>query len=148
LSEGALPLTYFSRVSSGTRDQSCRIPILAPIQSVYRALSARRSSYIGVVVGKKKIIYLVKVDGRLPVVVALKVEMSHTNLTEVTRMVLVEVSTVVVLSKLLAISFTSQFRSRIFIPDHRPYHDHRGAFGACRHDHDRRRRDRGASASW
>lgn len=36
--------------------------------------------------------------------VALEVEVSHTNLTEVTRMVLVEVSTVVVLSNLLAIS--------------------------------------------
>lgn len=41
--------------------------------------------------------YLVEVDGRLPVVVALEVEVSHTNLTEVTRVVFVEVSTVVVL---------------------------------------------------
>ena len=36
--------------------------------------------------------------------VALEVEVSHTNLTEVTRMVLVEVSTVVVLFERLAIS--------------------------------------------
>ena len=49
-------------------------------------------------------IYLVEVDGGLPVVVALEVEVSHTNLTEVTRMVLVEVSTVVVLFNMLAIS--------------------------------------------
>lgn len=54
-------------------------------------------------------IYLVEVDGGLPVVVALEVEVSHTNLTEVTRMVLVEVSTVVVLSKQLAISLHFPF---------------------------------------
>lgn len=42
-------------------------------------------------------IYLVEVDGWLPEVVALKVEVSHTNLTEVTRVVLVNVGTVVVL---------------------------------------------------
>jgi len=42
--------------------------------------------------------YLVEVDGRLPKLLVGLVEVSHTNLTEVTRVVLVKVSTVVVLT--------------------------------------------------
>lgn len=41
--------------------------------------------------------YLVDVDDRLPVVVVKVVEVTHTDLTEVTGVVLVEVGTVVVL---------------------------------------------------
>jgi hypothetical protein len=41
---------------------------------------------------------LVEVDGRLPELLVGLVEVSHTNLTEVTRVVLVKVSTVVVLT--------------------------------------------------
>jgi hypothetical protein len=42
--------------------------------------------------------YLVEVDGGLPELVLGLVEVSHTDLTEVTRMVLVEVGAVVVLT--------------------------------------------------
>lgn len=42
--------------------------------------------------------HLVDVDLRLPLVVPEKVEAAHTNLTEVTRVVLVEVGPVVVLT--------------------------------------------------
>lgn len=42
-------------------------------------------------------IYLVEVDGRLPLVVAQEVEVPHTNLTEVSRVVFVQVGAVVVL---------------------------------------------------
>lgn len=42
--------------------------------------------------------HLVEVDDGLPEVVLLLVEVSHTNLTEVTRMVLVDVRSVVVLT--------------------------------------------------
>jgi len=42
--------------------------------------------------------YLVQVDDGLPEVVLLLVEVPHTNLTEVTRVVLVHVGTVVVLT--------------------------------------------------
>lgn len=42
--------------------------------------------------------YLVEVDDGLPEVGLLLVEVSHTNLTEVTRMVFVHVGTVVVLT--------------------------------------------------
>jgi hypothetical protein len=42
--------------------------------------------------------YLVEVDDGLPEVVLLLVEVPHTNLTKVTRMVLVQVGTVVVLT--------------------------------------------------
>jgi hypothetical protein len=42
--------------------------------------------------------YLIQVDNGLPEVVALLVEVSHTDLSEVTRMVLVHVRSVVVLS--------------------------------------------------
>jgi hypothetical protein len=42
--------------------------------------------------------YLVQVDDGLPFVVALEVEMAHTDFTKVTGMVLVEVGTVVVLT--------------------------------------------------
>merc|ERR1719223_1128617 len=41
---------------------------------------------------------LVKVDGRAMELVALEVEVSHTNLTEVTRVVLIEVNSVVMLT--------------------------------------------------
>ena len=41
---------------------------------------------------------LVKVDNRAPVLVALQVEVTHTDLTKVTRMVLVHVDTVMVLT--------------------------------------------------
>jgi hypothetical protein len=47
---------------------------------------------------KRRKIYLFEVDGGLPEVVALEVEISHTNLTEVTGVVLVEVGSVMVLS--------------------------------------------------
>lgn len=42
--------------------------------------------------------HLIEVDDGLPEVVLLLVEVSHTNLTEVTRMVLIHVGSVVVLS--------------------------------------------------
>ena len=42
--------------------------------------------------------YLVNVDLRLPLLVAQKVEAPHTDLTKVTRVVLVEVGSVVVLT--------------------------------------------------
>lgn len=42
--------------------------------------------------------YLVEVDDGLPEVVLLLVEVSHTNLTEITRMVFVDVGSVVVLT--------------------------------------------------
>lgn len=43
-------------------------------------------------------IYLVNVDCRVPLVISQQVEVSHTDLTEVTRMVLVEICAVVMLS--------------------------------------------------
>jgi hypothetical protein len=42
--------------------------------------------------------YLVEVHNGLPLVVALHVEVAHTDLSEVTRMVLIQVGTVVVLT--------------------------------------------------
>ena len=48
---------------------------------------------------KKGVIYLVQVQDGLPLVVALHVEVAHTNLTEVTGVVLVDVGAVVVLSE-------------------------------------------------
>lgn len=45
-----------------------------------------------------RIAYLVDVDGRFPLVISQQVEAAHTDLTEVTGMVLVDVCAVVVLS--------------------------------------------------
>lgn len=48
--------------------------------------------------GEEKRTYLVQVDDWLPEVVALLVEVTHTDLSEVTRMVFIQVGTVVMLS--------------------------------------------------
>lgn len=75
-------LMCFSRSSTGTRDQS------------YKKVSM-------CLVGLPKFktgAHLVNVDLRLPLLVPQEVETSHTNLTEVTRVVLVEVGSVVVLT--------------------------------------------------
>jgi hypothetical protein len=42
--------------------------------------------------------YLVQVDNRLPFVIALKVELSHTDFTEVSRVIFVDISAVVMLA--------------------------------------------------
>lgn len=90
--------------------------------------------------------YLVQVDDGLPEVVLLLVEVSHTNLTEVTGMVL--------LTDMLATRRSSRpfFRYRKSLEpcpcwygggaDHQRDHDHLDACGACRHDRDRQRRGR------
>jgi hypothetical protein len=92
--------------------------------------------------------YLVQVDDGLPEVVLLLVEVTHTNLTKVTRVVLIEsVSIHRSVHRIWPI-----FASRESVEpcpswcgggaDHRPYHDHRDACGACRHGRVRGRRGR------
>lgn len=87
--------------------------------------------------------YLVEVDDGLPEVVLLLVEVSHTNLTEVTRVVLSQSQPFHPLSVVS--------RRRVVEPcpcwygggaDHRQDHDHRGACGAFRHGPYRRKRGR------
>ncbi len=56
--------------------------------------------------------YLVNVDCRVPLVISQQVEVPHTDLTEVTRMVLVEICAVVVLSGCVS-HFIDCFRSSI-----------------------------------
>lgn len=56
--------------------------------------------------------YLVQVQDGLPLVVALHVEVAHTNLTEVTRVVLVDVGAVVVLSAGVSDSILGKRASR------------------------------------
>lgn len=91
--------------------------------------------------------YLVQVDDGLPEMRLLLVEVAHTNLTEVTGMVLLT---------LLASKFAGyrpcRESSRGHVEpcpswcgggaDHRPYHDHRDACGAFLHDRVRQRRGR------
>lgn len=60
-------------------------------------------------------IYLFEVDGGLPEVGALEVEISHTNLTEVTGVVLVEVGSVMVLSHSSAFPLISQWKSPSYL---------------------------------
>ena len=86
--------------------------------------------------------YLLKVDDGLPERVLLLVEVPHTNLTEVTRMVLCAVVSLLFLLS-LGIPIASFFLGRVCEPcpcwygggaDHQPDHDHRDACGACLHD--------------
>lgn len=83
---------YSSRFSAGTSDQSC--------ESISHHSRPLRHGANAFTVGQKtgSFVYLVKVDDWLPEVVLLLVEVAHTNLSEVTRMVLVHVGTVVVLT--------------------------------------------------
>jgi hypothetical protein len=81
------------------------------------------------------------------------VEAAHTDLSEVTGMVLIDVGSVVVLfrvksmnqSNIVEISEDTESRKKLNLrlssfplPDHRPYHDHPGAFCAFQRDRDRR----------
>ena len=70
----------FSRTSAGTRDHSCKGWLISDHSSVASAWPW------GVAVS-----YLVDVDLGLPLVVPEEVEAPHTDLTEVTRVVLIEV---------------------------------------------------------
>ena len=99
---------------------------------------------------------LVDVDGRAPEEVAGEVEVTHTNLTEVTRMVLIEVGA----------NHRNRHQNHNRKPntlshveesriertgggaDHQQDHDLLGACGACQHGRGRRRRVRGACESW
>ena len=133
----ASPATYFSRMSWGRREASCKGETLLVRLLQNANLSNRRASE-----GDDVSIYLVNVDCGLPLVVSQQVESSHTNLTEVTRMIFVDVGTVVVLSghishsiRHLVILGLGIFFSAL--PDHQPYHDHRGASCAFLYDHDR-----------
>lgn len=94
--------------------------------------------------------YLVQVDDGLPEVVLLLVEVTHTNLTEVTGVVLFEhLSVFIVRVHRLGAACAA---SREFVEpcpswcgggaDHRPYHDHRDACGAFLHGRVRGRRGR------
>lgn len=75
---------YSARFSAGTRDQSCLHVSTRPLLRAYPP--------------KIDVAYLVEVDHWLPEVVALLVEVSHSDLSEVTWMVFVHVRSVVVLS--------------------------------------------------
>lgn len=89
--------------------------------------------------------YLVQVDDGLPEMRLLLVEVAHTDLTEVTRVVLFLVVSIGVGGRF------SRDVSGYVEPcpswcgggaDHRPYHDHLGACGAFLHDRVRQRRGR------
>jgi hypothetical protein len=85
---------------------------------------------------------LVDVDDRAVVLVLGVVEVSHTDLTEVTRMVLVHVDSVVVLLKItkdrrlhVVLSFLLLYKKRPCnrfhnLLDHQQDHDHQDAYGA------------------
>lgn len=91
--------------------------------------------------------YLVQVDDRLPEVVLLLVEVPHTNLTEVTGMVLFSIVSIDI--RLRGGSYRKSRESVEPCPcwygggaDHQPDHDHPDACGACQHDRVRERRGR------
>jgi hypothetical protein len=75
--------------------------------------------------------HLVNVDDGLPLVVAEKVEVAHTNLSEVTGMVLVDVGPVVMLYNCQSNFVQIPKSLSYFVPDHRPYRDHRDACDVC-----------------
>ena len=89
---------------------------------------------------------LVDVDNRPPVGVARKVVVAHTNLSEVTRMELIEVGTE---SQIIRKPQRVGMRGKRTGggADHQRDHDLLGACGAFLHDRDRQRHDRGACGS-
>jgi len=117
-----LPERYSSRFSAGTRDQSCgedcvsmfssqvpqsqrrlpsshQFPIISPSSNVFISCLAERPSQNPHTSNSHTAeTYLIKVDNRLPEVVALLVEIPHSDLSKVTGMVLVHVCSVVMLS--------------------------------------------------
>jgi hypothetical protein len=97
--------------------------------------------------------YLVQVDNGLPEVVLLLVEVSHTNLTEVTGMVLFKSEKNMLV---IALPCVHHILIKSLEPcpcwygggaDHRRDHDHQETSCAFRHDHVQRTRDHGACAS-
>lgn len=91
--------------------------------------------------------YLVQVDDGLPEVRLLLVEVTHTNLTEVTGVVLFYVVSIAVRCRWLPSKFSGGYVEPCPSwcgggADHRPYHDHRDACGAFLHDRVRQRRGR------
>ena len=90
---------------------------------------------------------LVDVDDRAPVRVAGEVEVAHTNFTEVTRMVLIEVGSVIkAVDEILGSTEWGNQRT-CGGEHHQQDHDHRGASCAFLHVHDRPIRGRGACES-
>jgi hypothetical protein len=92
--------------------------------------------------------YLVQVDNGLPEVVLLLVEVSHTNLTEVTGMVLFKSEKSMLV---IALPCVHHILIKSLEPcpcwygggaDHQQDHDHLDACGACQHDRGRERRGR------
>lgn len=90
---------------------------------------------------------LVDVDDRSPELVAGEMEMAHTNFTEVTRMVLIEIGTIS--SPMIRVSQREMYCVHTGDDaDHQRDHDHPDACGAFLHDRGRRRHDRDACGSW
>jgi hypothetical protein len=90
---------------------------------------------------------LVDVDDWSPRLVAGQVEVSHTNFTEVTRMVLIEVGSVVQAVDQILGSTERRNQRTCGGEHHQQDHDHRGASCAFLHVHDRPIRGRGACES-
>ena len=92
---------YCSRFSTGTRDQSYSVVLATCHLSTHRTIICAQPSNSwtnsSAARGVDKT-YLIEIDNRLPEMVALLVEISHTDLSEVTWMVLIHVGTVVMLS--------------------------------------------------
>lgn len=99
----ASPETYFSRRSWGSREASYEGQnSLARLLSSGTYVCGERVEEYLITVD----IYLVDVDGRVPLLVSQQVESSHTDLTKVTGMVFINVCTVVMLSRVgLATTF-------------------------------------------
>ena len=89
----------------------------------------------------------VHVDDRPPLYVAGQVVVSHTNLTEVTRMVLVKVGAEIDQIKLHSKDLTAEIKRTGGGADHQRDRDLRGACGAFQHDRDRQRHGHGVCES-
>lgn len=89
---------YSSRLSAGTRDHSCTDYQCQPALSICINLDYHCMVFVSLGGRPRLSTHLVKIDDRLPKVVRLSVEVSHSNLSEVTRVVFVHVGSVMMLA--------------------------------------------------